>query len=157
MSDCVERVLNQWTPLFSTIAAAVFENESDVAVKIFNFMNDRFTKPYLEFLSYALGAIVNINKLFQTSTVVTYCLHSECYKLLRFLATNFIKTKYIGRSDLHKIDVEKAENLLALEIIYPGSKCVNSLREIENSNGEGDREKITQFYKNVKKIYQAAF
>ncbi|XP_076666438.1 zinc finger protein 862-like [Andrena cerasifolii] len=157
VSDCVKGVLNQWGPLYSAMATAASEKESDLAVKIYDFMNCRFTKAYLEFLSYALDAIININKLFQTSNVVIHCLLSECYTLLRLLAGNFIKAEYIGRSDIHKIDVEKEENLLALETIYPGSNCVNTLSEIENSSGEGDHEKITEFYRNVKKFYQSAF
>ncbi|XP_076686615.1 uncharacterized protein LOC143378634 [Andrena cerasifolii] len=48
-------------------------------------------------------------------------------------------------SDIHKTDMDNEENLLALETIYPGSNCLNTPSEIENNNGEGDREKITKF------------
>ncbi|XP_076666565.1 uncharacterized protein LOC143368074 [Andrena cerasifolii] len=48
-------------------------------------------------------------------------------------------------SDIHKIDVEKEDNLLALETMYPELNCLNTLSEIEKRNGEGDNEKITKF------------
>ena len=47
VSECLKRILDQWVPLFSAFSAAAFEDETDVAGKIFNLMNCPFTQAYV--------------------------------------------------------------------------------------------------------------
>lgn len=47
-------------------------------------------------------------------------------------------------SDTRTTDVEKEEDLLAAETIHSRSNRLNTLSDIENRNGAGDREKITK-------------
>ena len=49
LSECLKRILNQWPSLFCTFSTANFEDESDIAKKIFNLMNCPFTLAYLQF------------------------------------------------------------------------------------------------------------
>ena len=150
LSECIKRVLSQWTVLFSVLAEAASEKD-DAAVKIFSTFNCLYTKAYLQFMEYILSIFTELNKLFQSSKVLIHLLLPECYRLLKKLASNFVQSKYLKEPNIHKINVNNVDNLLPLANIFTGSECMDTLSEIE------ENEEMIKFYTKIQRCYQTAF
>ncbi|XP_076686770.1 uncharacterized protein LOC143378731 [Andrena cerasifolii] len=155
-SECIKRVLNQWTVLFSVFAEESSEKHADVAKRIFSSFNCPYTKAYLQFMDYILAIFTELNKLLQSSKILVHRLLPECYRLLKTLGGNFLKSKYLKEPNIHKINVNNADNLLPLTKMFTGAGCMATLSKIANGNLEGN-EDMMQFYTNIQKCYQSAF
>ncbi|XP_076663229.1 uncharacterized protein LOC143366223 isoform X3 [Andrena cerasifolii] len=156
LSECIKRVLNQWTVLFSALAEASTEKGAGVAKRIFSSLNCLYTKAYLQFMDYILVIFTELSQLFQSSKVLVHRLLPECYRLLKTLGGNFLQSKYLKEPNIHKINVNNEDNLLPLTKIFTGARCMVTLSEIANGNLE-ENEDMVQFYSNVQKCYQSAF
>lgn len=61
---CIKRLLKQYNPLDLYLTSLVMEETSKTNQSILLTLKDPFTKPYLEFLKYALHEFNKINALF---------------------------------------------------------------------------------------------
>ncbi|XP_076680772.1 uncharacterized protein LOC143375486 [Andrena cerasifolii] len=155
-SECIKRVLNQWTVLFGVFAEASSEKHADVAKRIYSSLNCPYTKAYLQFMDYILLIFIELNKLLQSSKILVHRLLPECRRLLITMGGNFIKSKYLKQPNIHKINVSNEDNLLPLTKMFTGATCMDTLSKIANGNLE-ENEDMVQFYTNVKECYQSAF
>lgn len=155
-SECIKRVLNQWTVLFNVFEEASSEKHADVAKRIFSSFKCPYTKAYLQFMDYILAIFIELNKLLQSSKILVHRLLPECYRLLKTLGGNFVQSKYLKEPKIHKINVNNEDNLLPLKRMFTGAGCMMTLSKIANGNLE-ENEDVVQFYTNVRKCYQSAF
>ncbi|KAJ8917902.1 hypothetical protein NQ315_002594 [Exocentrus adspersus] len=65
MKQCVDRILEQYDPLEAYFREEVFRDPSKTTEEILDTFSNKFTRMYLEFMSYILGLLTEFNKLFQ--------------------------------------------------------------------------------------------
>ncbi|XP_026666824.1 uncharacterized protein LOC113463894 [Ceratina calcarata] len=152
LSQCVERVLNQWNALYTyfavescTMANPLFPGMS-LEESIFHRMNYPLTKVYLQFFSYILRKSANLNARLQTNDILLHSLYLECADFLLALATNFMQPEVVTRNDLHSVDPYNAQYLSPTDQINIGQNARDIVSEFTSSTEEEKEEKITAFY-----------
>nr|XP_033322899.1 uncharacterized protein LOC117218532 [Megalopta genalis] len=157
LANSVNIILKQWSGLIDFFAEAKLSENTQLVSYIFNTMNNKFTKPYLQFLNFVLPIMNQFNVLFQSNDVLIHKLWSESTRLLKYLADLFLTQKSITTvRDLKTLDIKNNDNLLPLEEIHTDLESKETLQAMRETN-EASEDEVKQFYKNLQKFYQTAF
>lgn len=155
LSECIQRILNQWHTLFSISVETHTYNFTSMPI-IFENFNNPYILAYLQFLNYVLDIFCTFNLVFQGSGVFVCQLMSECHIFIRKLGGNFLKNEYTETMEnIHEIDVDDEENLLPLQEIFIGQAAVETIQELKNRSE--NETGVTEFYTNIQKFYINAF
>lgn len=91
LEQCVNRVIEQYEPLKAYFRESVFEDPSKTTEDILEYLNNSFTKVYLEFLSYVLDLLNSFYRLVQSDVPLLYKLKPKVLKILKILYHKFLK------------------------------------------------------------------
>ena len=117
LSQCVKRIISQWPALEVLFTAEVFETKSSQAEKIQLHLRSHYIKATFEFVDFVLADLTVLNALFQSNKFKLHRLLPEIEHVVRMFCTSFLRTI---NDDLKKVDVDKIDNWLPLNSIYPG-------------------------------------
>ncbi|KAL0833090.1 hypothetical protein ABMA28_001200 [Loxostege sticticalis] len=129
LEACVNRTLEQYQVLGEYFKLEVFEDPSKVTEDILTSLNNRFTKIYLEFMSYILNLFNDFNRLFQSEKPLLHQLKPEVHKLIKTIASNYMDFNYCKTTDAYKIEYANPRFYLPLEKIYLGVAAQASINE----------------------------
>ncbi|CAG5046379.1 unnamed protein product [Parnassius apollo] len=131
--NCVDRVLQQYTPLREYLRLAVFEDPSKTTEEMVATMDNEFTVIYLEFMSYTLGLLALFNLLFQSETPLLYKMKSSVENLLKTVCSNYITFSYVKScTDIMKIEFDNESKYDRLDRVYLGVLSTESLQKLKN-------------------------
>lgn len=86
---CADRVLEQYQALKAYLRDSVLEDPSTTTETMLSTMDNIFTLAYLEFMSYVLGILTELNTLFQCELPLLHKFKPEIDKILKDLCCNF--------------------------------------------------------------------
>ena len=95
ISQCVERILAQWSALELYFTAEAHGMKTLQADKILRALKSPYVKATLEFTSFVLGDLVGLNKLFQSNSFKLHMLLPETERVLRMFILNFMKRELV--------------------------------------------------------------
>ncbi|CAH0715749.1 unnamed protein product, partial [Brenthis ino] len=135
VKNCVDRVLQQYTPLREYLRLAVFEDPSKTTEEMVATMDNEFTVIYLEFMSYTLGLLTQFNLLFQSETPLLYKMKSSVENLLKTVCSNYITFSYVKScTDIMKIEFDDESKYDRLDRVYLGVLATESLQKLKNNS-----------------------
>ena len=91
ISQCVDRVLQQWSALELYFTGEATTQKNLQADKILQAIKSPYIKPTLEFTSFVLGDLAGLNKLFQSNNFKLHMLLPETERILRMFGLNYMK------------------------------------------------------------------
>lgn len=152
LEQCCSRILEQYIPLTEYFKVLCFEHEDPSITnnQILETLNNKFTKIYLEFMSYVLNILNNFNTMFQSETPLLYELKSEVEILMINLCRNFIEKKI--DKNIFKFDFKNPRNFVPLDKIYLGIAAYESIEAIK-CDKNFDKNEITTFFTSCLKFY----
>nr|XP_033336647.1 uncharacterized protein LOC117226439 [Megalopta genalis] len=157
LADLINRILTQWPVLIRFITETHLKDKTEIVSYIFNTLNKKLTKAYLQFLKSILTAMNKFNLLFEGKDVMIQQLLPELKRFLRFLGYAFLTEKCMTTAEnLHAIDIHDNHNLLPVENIFIHNEAQETIEAIKETNEASDDE-IKLFYKNIQKFYQTAY
>lgn len=114
----IERILEQYKALQSFFHLEKFKDVLFNTI-ISNYLDDPKNKLYLEFLTFILPTIVNVNLEFQSKAPKLYLLYriASAYK---FILQCYIKRTILNNTDNSVLQYRNPENYLPAENIYLG-------------------------------------
>lgn len=95
LKACVDRTLEHYVVLTEYFRLEMFEDGTSANVRIYEGLENKLTKVYLEFLSYILEFLTDFTKLFQTETPLLHCLKPDIEKLIRAITSNYMELNYV--------------------------------------------------------------
>jgi hypothetical protein len=134
IKQCVDRLLEQLEALERYFQLEMLENPSHTVERILENLRNKFTKLYLEFLSYNLGRFVSVNTLFQTEKPLLQDLGAEVETLI-----NSFKMFIMSVADVRAgkaMDPIDRRQLLPVSKIYLGPAATDTLEAIVSELGE---------------------
>ncbi|CAG5006021.1 unnamed protein product [Parnassius apollo] len=153
LKACIDRVLEQYTPLKAYLTETVFSDPSKTTEEMLITMNNQFTVVYLEFMFYVLALVTKFNVLFQSETSLLYKLKPEVENLLKTLSSNFMKISYIKScANILNADFKNPTHFLSLNEIYIGLKAGESIEILKNDENV-PRAAIAGFYRTCQEFY----
>ncbi|CAG5046361.1 unnamed protein product [Parnassius apollo] len=153
LKACIDRVLEQYTPLKAYLTETVFSDPSKTTEEMLITINNQFTVVYLEFMSYVLALVTKFNVLFQSETSLLYKLKPEVENLLKTLSSNFMKISYIKScANILNADFKNPTHFLSLNEIYIGLKAGESIEILKNDENV-PRAAIADFYRTCQEFY----
>lgn len=147
----MDRVLEQYDPVEGYLRVLCLEDPSRTNDKMLNTISNKFTRVYLEFMSFTLTFLTNFNKLFQSEYPLLYKLKSETETLLKSLCSNFLTMVTIKTNNILLLDHTNPRNFVPLEKIYLGVSATQSLESIKEE--DYNPQVITQFLKTCLEFY----
>lgn len=133
LKQCVDRVLEQYTPLKEYLRCLVFEDPSKTTEEMLSTMNSPFTQLYLEFLSYVLQLFTGFNVMFQSESPLLYKLKSETEQLLKTLCSNFIKLSHVKGTQIYQLDHTDSSLYIEKDKIYLGVQAHETFLTLKNN------------------------
>ena len=103
MKACVDKILEQYNALQLYFQNAAFEDPTHTHDSILRSLNNKFTKAYLEFMSFNLGRLVSFNLFFQSEQPLLQLLKQKVSDLVSSLCLDFMHCSYIRETDIDKI------------------------------------------------------
>ncbi|XP_063239989.1 uncharacterized protein LOC134540887 [Bacillus rossius redtenbacheri] len=144
LKACIDRVLEQYLALESYLRESVFEDPSRTTEDMLKTMENKYTKMYMEFMSYVLGLLTNFNTLFQGEMPLLHRLKSEVERLLKTLCCNFMSPSYVKGMDVLTIEHKNPSNYVALNKVYLEILAQSSLDKL--TEDKNVRENDLQFF-----------
>lgn len=142
---CIDRILEEWDVLTELFRLADFERESEIAKIIYNELCNPVTKAYMLFLKYILPVFNQFNAFFQSESLLTPFIYSECLRFLKILATNFLKIEYIS-DEIVSVNCLHPQCILPVESIQVGSSTFNLISSFDKNLKEQFLFKCLAFY-----------
>jgi len=112
LQECVNRILEQYLPLQMNFIQNVFQDPSKTTDVILITMNNKFTLAYLEFMSYVLYLLHDFNTIFQQEQPLLHTLQRETIKLLKTLASNYMKLSVLKAAKTRSLLIAKSKILM---------------------------------------------
>lgn len=88
--QCVDSIIEQYVPLQTYFAKLAMEDHPKTSEQIQATLKNPLTLIYLQFMSYALGFLDEINLMFQSRQPLLYKLKTTIEKLLRNIYVNIM-------------------------------------------------------------------
>lgn len=120
LQACIDRVLEQYVPLKKYLQEAVFSDPSKTTEDMLQTMENKFTRLYLEFMSYVLGLLNDFNTMFQQETSLLHKIKPETMQLLKTLSSNYMKTTAVKAGNILTVEHTDSSSFLPIEKIYIG-------------------------------------
>ena len=124
LQNAVNRIIQQYNALFLYFTDVVNEASaskiSTSEIDILKTLRDPLTRPYLEFVAYALSTLNDFNTTFQAEIPLVQELKRKYEKILREFASNFMDISYVRETSCETLDPTKTEKYLTLEKLYLG-------------------------------------
>lgn len=147
LSNCVERLIDQWDVLLEVFRVAAFEDKNQVGNMIFNEMQNPYVKAYLLFLKHVLPIFNSFNAMFQSSKVLVDKMYVESRRFVKILCVNFVKPScYTSEVELDLLNVFDPNVLLPVEEINVGLNTMNLLKDCIKADNEQFKLKCLKFY-----------
>lgn len=147
LSNCVERLIDQWEVLEEVFRLAAYEDKNPVGNMIFSEMQNPYVKAYLLFLKYILPSFNSFNAMFQSSKILVDKIYIESRRFLKILCTNFVKPSYYSSElELDRLNVFDPHALLPVEDINVGSDTMSLLINCKQTDNEQFKLKCLKFY-----------
>lgn len=134
VEQCVNRTLEQYDVLQAYFRESTFEDPSRTTEDILKSLDNKFTKIYLEFMSYVLGILNDFNKMFQSESPLLYKLKPEVERLLKIIYSNYLTVDCIRQNNIFKCDHKNPRNFLPINQIYLGISACDSLQTLKTDN-----------------------
>lgn len=131
LAAVVDRILEQWNAL-RLFFDHEYLNETLMAVEeIHRQLNNPFMKAYYLFLQWALPKFTNLNKYFQSESVIVTSMHSRMIMSYKDLLSSYMKREYVARTPLQDVDPIATEEYVPLENLYLGVGVMKQMQEAE--------------------------
>lgn len=151
MQGCVDRFLEQFDALEAYLTDLVFTDHSRTTEDMLSTMKNKFTRIYLEFMSYVLGILNNFNTLFQTESPLLHRLKPETESLLKTLCSNYIKISVVKNTkNIFQINHENPHSFVEHENMYLGIQATESLNNVKD---HVSKEDLFRFYTSCLNFY----
>lgn len=144
LKACIDRVLEQFTPLKAYFTEVVFSDPSKTTEDMLSSMNNKYIEIYLQFMSYTLGLLNDFNILFQSESPLLHRVRPEIAKLLRVLCSNFIEFSYIKGTDIFQLNHLNTDHHLPFDKVNLGVKASEAFNEIKNDPNAADTQLFLQ-------------
>lgn len=152
LKACVDRILEQFDPLNAYFTETVFSDPSKTTEEMLKSMSNKFTKIYLEFMSYNLGLLNEFNLMFQAETPLLHKLKPETEKLLRVLCLNFMPLSFVKQNDVFNLNHLDSNNYLPLDQIYLGVQATDSFLQLKQDSNASSAD-LKLFLENCLHFY----
>lgn len=143
----VDRILEQWTPLQSHFDK--LGEEEPAFEKMATYYRIPIYQLYMQFISYALSLVTNINKEFQTERPAIHLLHKRMATFFKTLLSNYMKLEYLNSTPICMIVPDHPTKMKSnLDEVYAGPKAEVALTtfNISKSDRIKFRQKILSYY-----------
>ena len=120
LEACVNRILEQHNALKLYFTAEVFDDTTKASQTILPNISLALHIPLMEFMSYVLHEINELNTVFQSTTPMLYDMKPRIHKQIRDFALNFMQRSYVMQTDPAALDVMNSDFLLPSVDIYLG-------------------------------------
>lgn len=128
LHKCIERILEEYEPLQN-----FFENQNtkDKEFFIYKAMNNKCTKPKLQFLHHIIEKVIVLNKLFQNDDATSYFLYQQLQVFFVNTCKMILKPEYrqdsnFDFSQLYSIDLTKDD--IVNEYFMDSQECLNNFK-----------------------------
>lgn len=112
---------------------SVSEDPSITMEQILNTLENKFTKLYLEFMSYTLGLLIDFNCLFKSEKLL-HNVKLETEKLLKTLCSNYLDLRYIKSEYIFTSNHQNPNHFVNLEKIYLGVAATETFEMLTSEN-----------------------
>ena len=147
LSNCVNRVLQQWDVLVELFREAAFEDKNPVGNMIFSELQNPYVKAYLHFLNHVLPLINKFNAMFQSQKVSVQDLYPESRRFIRVVAVNFIKPSFLSKDEkLDNLNIYDPNVLLSIEEVNVGEHTLETLKDCSERDKEQFKLICVKFY-----------
>lgn len=143
----MNRILEQYEALKHYFVFVVNDDPTYSNDRIHKSLQNKFTLPYLEFLSYQLERFNSFNILFQSERPLLQSLKPEVEGLIRSIASDFMTMDHVKDTKPKEIVPKCSSFHVPLEKVYIGMAATATLREIEIG---AQREDVVKFRSNCK-------
>lgn len=151
LKECVDRVLEQYIPLEAYLRVLCLEDPSKTNDDMLSTMGNKFTKVYMEFMSYTLTLLTDFNKLFQSEYPLLHKLKPSTETLLKNLCSSYLDIAYLKTENIYSLDHTNPRNFVPLDKVYLGVEATESLNTLKCE--VNDQQSITQFLKTCLSFY----
>ncbi|CAH0555086.1 unnamed protein product [Brassicogethes aeneus] len=152
IKNCVDRVLEQYEPLKGYFRELVFEDPSHTTQIMIETLENKFTKAYLEFMSYTLGLMTDFNILFQSEKPLLYKVKPETEKLLKTLCSNYMEINIIRKcTNIFQLNHLNPKYFAPLDKIYLGLEATETILYISESSTT--KKDVDNFLKTILEFY----
>lgn len=152
LEQCCLSFLEQFDPLKEYFRLLCFEDPSITNDQIFNTINNKFTKIYLEFMAYILNMLNTFNKMFQSESPLLYKLKPSVIDLLKNICSNFMDVSKVRMINLLNFDHKNPRNLVQNEKLYLGIAAHESIQYLKK-DPNFDHKTLDNFYSSCLKFY----
>lgn len=152
VKQCVDRILEQYEPLKAYFTQTAFDDPSYTLQTMMETLNNRFTKIYLEFMSYILEILCDFNLIFQKEKPLLHKLKPEVEKLLKDVCLNFMDVGHVRTVPILKVENNNPRHFLNNEQIYLGVLATESLNELKRMP-DVEAKDIEAFFKSILAFY----
>lgn len=137
----VIRLLDRYDCLKIFFNFAVNIDKIGKAKHILEHLSNHLNEMFLNFLSFILPLVNNLNKLFQSENPTIHILYSQMERLTRTILECFIKSSCLRNSKLDTIEYKNPSNFVNLEDLYLGANVQLCLKKTKLN-----REQENLFY-----------
>lgn len=130
----VNRVIERYECIKIFFNFQVNNDKIENAKHILEKLNDPLNELFLNFLTFTLAMINNLNKLFQNESPQIFKLYSEMKKLLKTILECFLKPSYLDSIDVQNVQYRNPEKFLPLNDIYCGAGVCILLQKFKLTN-----------------------
>lgn len=145
---CVNRLIEQWEALKLYFTDVAFSDPTNSNDAILQYLNDKFSLVYLEFLSHNLARFNSFNTKFQSESPKFYCLKQEVCKLIRSICSDFMSIPFVKRCEIPMLNPNHplfSANFVPANNIYLGVSAMATLKDLKPSSSPND---VKTFYAN---------
>ena len=144
LSQCVNRILNQWRPLELFFTAEALEAKSSQGEKILQGLKSCYVKATLEFLSFVLEELTGLIKLFQSNQFQLHILLVEVQRVVKMFCINFMDRTKV--SSFFSVNVHDQSKWLPLHEVYPGYCAQETIKLMRPHEKESFLARCREWY-----------
>ena len=144
LSQCVNRILNQWRPLELFFTAEALEAKSSQGEKILQGLKSCYVKATLEFLSFVLEELTGLIKLFLSNQFQLHILLVEVQRVVKMFCINFMDRTKV--SSFFSVNVHDQSKWLPLHEVYPGYCAQETIKLMRPHEKESFLARCREWY-----------
>lgn len=144
LSQCVARILEQWSAVEMFFTAEAHETKSPHAERVYRAMKCPGIKATIEFMDYVLGDLTGLNTLFQSNEFKLHRLLPEVKRVVRMFCLNFMKRDEFA---VETLNVDDEGKWLPLLQVYPGFLASETVKTMVPHEREGYLAQCRTWYR----------
>ena len=152
LQACIKRLIEYRVALTQYFTETIFDDTTATNDLILSTLQNKLTKPHLEFMDYSLGPSNEFNRPFQSKLYFLPFQKATVSKLVNDIASNFMKLDCIRSVGLFtNMDLYLSSEYMPLDQTYVGIDATDSMGELVDAQEPSDN--IDLFYQSCRKYY----